>query len=1244
MKDCRMIRLLLIGCSLLLLSLSACTPTSEGGGPGATCTTNDDCDQSKSLECRAKKCRTPIEKKSPVARASYTPTAPETLQEVELDASASTDPQDDPISYQWSFENKPGKSQSKIDKDTEKIATFVPDLPGKYVVNLVVTSEDRTGEFRLIIDVTARPNTPPIADAGPDQLLDPNKEVQLDGSKSTDPEADDLTYTWSFRSKPDGTTAKLDDPSAKTPKFRADLVGEYVVELVVTDARGMKSTPDNVTIRVLEGASVKPSLTKVTPAEGYAYELNFKVVVEGNDFFKGAKVRLGNDDAKTTYVSKTKLEAELNLALAGAGDKPLTVVNPNNLSSDPIDFKVIASPAPQLTQLLPPSGHVGLRMKVKAIGKNFIKGLSEVLFQAVPLPTTVISDTEIEFDVDLKNTSLGKYPIQIRNPGNRVSNELTFTVLDQLPKPNLRVLNPPSSETGKKLFFSVHGSGFGTGAEIIFDGKPLKTKRIRSDELQADPELDLSTMQPGEYDVWVKNPDGQISNKEIFRVRDKDPAPILSRILPFSLYLDEVMTDVAIYGQDFIKGAKLFIDGKEIKGALGNVTYRSDTFMLAEINFKDRTIWKNAGNYDAVIENPNGKKSGPFKITVTYRVPSVQTLVPSSWTTRCDTDVEVRGQNFVKTVQVKLGNLTYTTTSSTNKLTYVSDKLLKFKLNATKLTAGTLKVTVENGPQASVQGPDFVIDSGSSLTPYISYVRPSFGLADTTVDIFIRPDSSVTGGSTSFKPGAVVEINGIPQATQCSSFTPSYCYELSAKLDLSGFKAGEYDLNVVNPCNAKGVPISFTVAPPPKPYFTSVKPAFAKIGDKAKITFNGANFSKNYKLFWGGKELKSVYKSDTEIETADPVDFSAATLGEIDVYIKHDNGEQTPTLKYAVLNRYAPTITSITPPVQERGQILADFVLKGTGFALTSVILFNGKPGLTRFLSPTEIRLTAADATSLNAGGYNIQVQNGSRKSNAHPVYLTEPPKPQIDYTSPSSYRVDSKSPFTLYVYGQNFSYAPINPSNATLLFTAPDGTDLSKRFVWAFGSTTYMRGTLDITSLLAGKYTIQIKNHDGVLSNKTTFRLTPPPPPVLVSSSPSTVYRGGKQPQSLLLTGSNFATGDQVIFNDNLLNPIPGTLANGQLSASITLGNIRRGGKYNLYVRRCLDQSCSQSQKTQTIQLTVNDPPCSLVNCATGLANVEKCDTTSTPNVCRPTCTQTSDCTALDSKATWTCQSGVCK
>nr|BAL59200.1 cell surface protein [Candidatus Acetothermum autotrophicum] len=103
------------------------------------------------------------------------------------------------------------------------------------------------GAGQLVLGAAPGQNRPPVADAGPDQTVTVGATVQLDGSRSNDPDGDKLSYSWRFVSLPTGSRAQLSDPALVNPTFVADVRGEYLIELTVDDGKGAR-TSDQVKV------------------------------------------------------------------------------------------------------------------------------------------------------------------------------------------------------------------------------------------------------------------------------------------------------------------------------------------------------------------------------------------------------------------------------------------------------------------------------------------------------------------------------------------------------------------------------------------------------------------------------------------------------------------------------------------------------------------------------------------------------------------------------------------------------------------------------------------------------------------------------------------------------------------------------------------------------------------------------------------------------------------------------------
>ena len=98
-------------------------------------------------------------------------------------------------------------------------------------------------------------NAPPSADAGPDQTHPVGTTVQLDGTRSSDPDGDALTFAWSLATAPSGSGATLTDATTATPTFVIDKAGAYTVHLTVSDGR-LSSTVAIVIVSTTNSAPV----------------------------------------------------------------------------------------------------------------------------------------------------------------------------------------------------------------------------------------------------------------------------------------------------------------------------------------------------------------------------------------------------------------------------------------------------------------------------------------------------------------------------------------------------------------------------------------------------------------------------------------------------------------------------------------------------------------------------------------------------------------------------------------------------------------------------------------------------------------------------------------------------------------------------------------------------------------------------------------------------------------------------
>lgn len=184
---------------------------------------------------------------------------------VTLDGSGSTASSGAVLTYGWSFSSKPGGSNAALSSATVVKPTFTPDIPGVYVLKLVVNDGSLDSAASTVTITAFVGNAPPVANAGRAQSVVVNTLVTLDGSGSSDANGDTLTYSWSFSSKPAGSSATLSSATVVKPTFTPDVAGDYVLSLVVNDGT-VSSAASSVTIT--SSASTAAPVTTASPPGG----------------------------------------------------------------------------------------------------------------------------------------------------------------------------------------------------------------------------------------------------------------------------------------------------------------------------------------------------------------------------------------------------------------------------------------------------------------------------------------------------------------------------------------------------------------------------------------------------------------------------------------------------------------------------------------------------------------------------------------------------------------------------------------------------------------------------------------------------------------------------------------------------------------------------------------------------------------------------------------------------------------
>ena len=266
-----------------------------------------------------------------------------------------------------------------------------------------------------------------------------------------------------------------------------------------------------------------PTLSGLSPSSATAGGPAFTLSVDGSNFVSGAAVRWNGTARPTTFVSGTRVTAEISQAdIASAQTAQVTVANPNGSVSGALPFTVSqpAAPPPALSSLSPNSATAGgPAFTLTVDGSNFVSGAA-VRWNGAAKPTTYVSGTRVTAAISQADiASAQTAQVTLANPNGSVSGSLPFTVLQPAaPPPALSSLSPNSATAGGPAFtLTVDGSNFVSGAAVRWNGAARPTTFVSSTRVTAAiSQADIGSAQTAQ--VTVANPNGAVSGALAFTV------------------------------------------------------------------------------------------------------------------------------------------------------------------------------------------------------------------------------------------------------------------------------------------------------------------------------------------------------------------------------------------------------------------------------------------------------------------------------------------------------------------------------------------------------------------------------------------------------------------------------------------------------------------------------------------------------------------------------------------------------
>lgn len=200
-------------------------------------------------------------------------------------AGSGSDVDGEALGYSW--KQLAGPTVGLTGESTPTLQFTAPVLPGgapsdqqEFEFELTVTDICGASHSDTVTVLVVNVPSAPVANAGGSQMANEAANVVLDGSASSDPDDDPITFAWTQVA---GPAVVLQDPSGPHPSFAAPFVSStgatLVFQLEVSDPYGGSDT-DEVTVNILN-INDPPNCSQATASLASIWPANHKFVPVG---------------------------------------------------------------------------------------------------------------------------------------------------------------------------------------------------------------------------------------------------------------------------------------------------------------------------------------------------------------------------------------------------------------------------------------------------------------------------------------------------------------------------------------------------------------------------------------------------------------------------------------------------------------------------------------------------------------------------------------------------------------------------------------------------------------------------------------------------------------------------------------------------------------------------------------------------------------------------------------------------
>jgi MYXO-CTERM domain-containing protein len=487
--------------------------------------------------------------------------------------------------------------------------------------------------------------------------------------------------------------------------------------------------------------------------------------------------------------------------------------------------------APHIASVNPGTAGAGglTPVPITVSGERFVAGAtlratSEGGATTLTAPGTVSGSGTLTAQLDLSSAPTGAWTLRVVNPDLIISNGKTFGVVVPTPAVSRVVpipdaspgASPPQVAAGGARTLRLEGSGFMQTSTCRLSGGTLGELATPATLTAAGLEcrLDLTSVQPGDYQVWVVNDASHLSGHSPFRVVSAQPT--LATLSPSGARYNTTPA-VQLFGTGFDITSKVWFSGTGFADVPEATTFVDSTRLI--VGAVDLQHCPGAPcptsdashRYDLQVRN-GALVSEKLELIVDAQTRAVSTMDPASAWQGDQPRVTIQGSGLSGAVLESRppGGSFLPSTQPQATDTAVSGVVDLVGSPAGTAPAGSWDVRLRFPSGATSASFSLRVDSNRAVitaTP-----APAGGEAGQTVP--------VTLSVSNLRPpqaGVVVRFfDPAPGATFKVDLTPTFpsAGQVVASLPLQGLHTGVYGLSVVNPNGAAASdPYNFTVLP-----------------------------------------------------------------------------------------------------------------------------------------------------------------------------------------------------------------------------------------------------------------------------------------------------------------------------------------------------------------------------------------------------------------------------------------------